>query len=585
MCGIIGVLGKIPEKKKFEKARDALSHRGPDDNGIYWSPKERVALGHRRLSIIDLSDAGHQPFFSNDSRFVLVFNGEIYNYLEIKEKLKDHYDFKTKTDTEVLLASYARWGEGCIEKFNGMFAFAIWDKKERKLFCARDRLGIKPFFYYTDGDTFFFSSEIQSLLALNVPRVPDERIVFDYLYYGFYDHTDSTFFKYVKRLSAGSTLVWEDGGATTKKYWDLAEKDPISAHLSDKEVRSQFTDLLADAINIRFRSDVPVGVGLSSGLDSSTLFYYAKNVLGKQPSIFSECAESDDYNECSIIEQSLSSIGKLSWHTCSLRPEEIFDTAGRLNRVQGEPYAGIPILGTSKRYELVRKKGTVVLMDGEGPDELLGGYKYYTVDVKNDKANRARPAHSSFDYGQDMTMLIPRNILQEDFVNTHKRMIPAFKKPFDSHLLNAQYRDIVYTKIPRVLRFKDHASMAHSIELRVPYLDYRLVEFCFFLPLQYKIQGERRKVLIRDVMRGVLPESTRGTGKKSFGAIQTEWFRKYYKEYLLSIVTSPSFRARGYWDENELRKEIDSFYAGKGSNSFFLWQCVNLELWFREFID
>ncbi|MBI2637661.1 MAG: hypothetical protein HYW88_02055 [Candidatus Sungbacteria bacterium] len=191
MCGIMGVVGKLPQKKKFEYARDVLAHRGPDDHGVYYHREEKIALGFRRLAIIDLSSAGNQPFFSNDERFVLVFNGEIYNYPEIKEELKDQYDFRTKTDTEVLLASYIRWGENCVEKFNGMFAFAIWDKKERKLFCARDRLGIKPFFYHTDSGTFLFSSEIKSLLALGVPRIPDEHVIFDYLYYGFYDHTDS----------------------------------------------------------------------------------------------------------------------------------------------------------------------------------------------------------------------------------------------------------------------------------------------------------------------------------------------------------------------------------------------------------
>ena len=158
MCGIIGALGTIPEKRIFEKARDTLRHRGPNDRGTYYDNDERVALGHRRLSIIDLSKAGHQPFFSNDERFVITFNGEIYNYIEIKEELKNHYAFKTKTDTEVILASYIYWGEKCVEHFNGMFALAIWDKKERKLFCARDRLGIKPFFYSVTKSTFLFFS-------------------------------------------------------------------------------------------------------------------------------------------------------------------------------------------------------------------------------------------------------------------------------------------------------------------------------------------------------------------------------------------------------------------------------------------
>src|SRR3989344_667834 len=247
MCGIIGALGTIPEKRIFEKARDTLRHRGPNDRGTYYDNDERVALGHRRLSIIDLSKAGHQPFFSNDERFVITFNGEIYNYIEIKEELKNHYAFKTKTDTEVILASYIYWGEKCVEHFNGMFALAIWDKKERKLFCARDRLGIKPFFYSVTKSTFLFSSEIKALLALGEPCSQNERVIFEYLYYGIYDHGENTFFKQVMRLPAGAILSWKDGVITIKKYWDLAKTEPISAHISDKEVRQRFTELLIDS--------------------------------------------------------------------------------------------------------------------------------------------------------------------------------------------------------------------------------------------------------------------------------------------------------------------------------------------------
>lgn len=585
MCGIIGVLGKIPEQRKFEKARDALAHRGPDDSGTYYNAQERVALGHRRLSIIDLSSAGHQPFFSNDGRFVVTFNGEIYNYLEIKEELRGYYDFKTKTDTEVLLAAYLHWKEKCVERFNGMFAFAIWDKKERKLFCARDRLGIKPFFYSIDKDSFFFSSEIKALLALDVPRTPNENIIFDYLYYGMYDHTNGTFFKHISRLPAGATLSWVNGVVTIKKYWDLAKAEHTSAHLSDKEVRTQFKELLTDAINLRFRSDVPVGIGLSSGLDSNTLFHYSKNILGKQMMIFSECAVSDEYNECPVIEKSLSGSEKLSWRTCSMSPKEAIQAAGLLNAIQGEPYGGIPTIATSKRYELITKNGVVVLLDGEGFDDLLGGYKYYTIDLEKDKNAFRQNTKSSFDYSQDMTTLIPRNILRKDFVTYYRDKKISFKKPFQSHLLNAQYRDIAYAKLPRVLRFKDHTSMAYGIELRVPFLDYRFVEFCFFLPSRYKIKNGVHKALARELMEDIVPDSVNERQKKSFGAIQTEWFREYYKKYLISIVASPSFRSRGYWDEKELMKEIDNFYAGKGRNSFFLWQCVNLELWFRAFVD
>lgn len=585
MCGIIGVIGKLPQKGAFERARDTLAHRGPDDAGVYYSTEEKVAFGHRRLSIIDISSAGHQPFLSNDGRFVLVFNGEIYNYLEIKKEIGQRYGFKTQTDTEVLLAAYILWGEACLKKFNGMFSFAIWDKKKRALFCARDRLGVKPFFYSVWNGTFYFTSEIKALLSLGIPRRPNERIIFEYLYHGIYDHTNDTFFEGITRLSAGHTLLWRHGSLTRKKYWDLAECDNKSARLTDKKTREHFEELLTDSINLRFRSDVPVGIGLSSGLDSNTLFHYAKNKLKKTMMIFSECAISDEYNECPIIEETLSLKERMTWHRTSLDPREVLDGAEILNGVQGEPYGGIPSIAMSKRYESVRKNGAVVLLEGEGLDDILGGYKYYALEAEKDSHVRRKNNISSLLYSQDMTALIPRNILSKKFVTTYARDALQFKEPFKSYLLNAQYRDIVYTKIPRVLRFKDHISMAHGIEVRVPYLDYRLVEFCFFLPVRFKIRNGVHKALVRDVMKEFVPTAVLTRPKKAFGAIQVEWFRRYYKDYIRSLVSSLSFQTRGYWNAEALAAEADAFFGGKGDNSFFLWQCINLELWFRKFID
>lgn len=585
MCGIIGAIGTLPKKKKFEEARDTLAHRGPDDAGIYYCAEEKAALGHRRLSIIDLSAAGHQPFISNDGRFVLVYNGEIYNYLEIKKEIGGRYDWKTETDTEALLASYILWGEDSLEKFNGMFSFAIWDRKKKTLFCARDRLGVKPFFYFIRNGSFYFASEIKALLSLGILRKPNERIIFDYLYHGIYDHTEDTFFKDVKRLGAGRALFWKQGSVTTKKYWDLAECGRESARLTDKKALERFEELLTDSINLRFRSDVPVGIGLSSGLDSNTLFHYAKNKLGKEMMVFSECAASDEYNECPIIKETLSPKERGAWHTSSLEPGEVLGLADILNVSQGEPYGGVPSIAMFKRCETIRKNGAIVLLEGEGLDEILGGYKYYALDVRKDEKSWNRNTESSLSYSQDMTVLIPRNILDKKFVTTHGTASLQFREPFRSHLLNAQYRDIVHTKIPRVLRFKDHISMAHGIEVRVPYLDYRLVEFCFFLPVRFKIRNGVHKVLVRDVMRRFVPKTVLARPKKTFSAIQIEWFRKHHKKHILSLISSSSFRARGYWNARALIAEAEGFFSGAGDNSFFLWQCINLELWFRQFID
>ncbi len=571
MCGIIGVLGNIPKKEKFINARDVLEHRGPDDSGFYYNMSGDVALGHRRLSIIDLSSAGRQPFFSNDKRYIINFNGEIYNYLEIKKELKDFYDFKTETDTEVLLASYIKWGIGCLNRFNGMFAFVIWDRKEKKLFCARDRLGIKPFFYNINNKTLNFASEIKALLELGVTGKPNECIIFDYLNYGFYDHTDDTFFDGVKKLPAGHYAIWKDGKIKIKEYWDLAKTKNNIINLNNDEIKNKFKELLADSIRLRFRSDVPVGIYLSSGLDSNTLLYYSKRITGMDVDTFSMCFQSKEYNECTLVNKTLNSNQKKHWNTCSIDYGNILELAKEMNKIQDQPYGGIPTLGFGELNRKAKEKKVTVLLHGQGVDEILAGYKYYS---ENNIASCS----------QDSTIQINSEIVNSEYFKKFKIKVIS-KKLFDDELLNKQYCDIKYYKIPRALRFTDHASMAYGRELRVPYLDHRLVEFCFWLPKKYKINKNFQKVLIRDAMKFVLPDIIKDKRKKSFGAVQVEILRKYYKKQVLSLLNSNSFKSRGYWDYKELIKRVNKFYDGEYDNSFFIWQCINLELWFREYID
>ena len=587
MCAIIGVLGeKLPSEGQFKKARDIMTHRGPDDAGIYYSLEEGVALGHRRLSIIDLSRDGHQPFISADGRFVLTYNGEIYNYLELKEELRGKYNFKTKTDIEVLLAAYVVWGEKCLERFNGMFAFALWDKKERKLFSARDRLGVKPFFYFSRKGVFYFSSEIKGLLALGAPRIPNEDIIFDYLSRGFYDHTEETFFKGIRSLRGGTALVWQRGAVRTKTFWDLAKAKPRHDGLDDKGIRGTFKEILADAIKIRFRSDVPVGINLSSGLDSNSLVYYSRKILNKDIATFSMRYPSEKYDEGGLIGGCLSEAQKKKWHTVTIKPRSVLNEAVSMNEIQDQPFGGMPTIVYAHLNKLAHKHKTTVLLEGQGMDELLAGYEYYRAEYEKDASGVPLFSHISAQkpLSQDLSVLIDTEVLNQKFLKRHTREVRlAF--PFKSHLVNAQYRDIVYTKLPRVLRFNDHVSMAYGRELRLPYLDYRFVEFCFFLPVRYKINLTSQKVLMREVMGECLPDVVRARQKKAFGGVQGEWLRKYHKRAVYGLLRSASFKKREYWNHLALMRKADAFFAGEGENSFFLWQCINLELWFRKFID
>ncbi|MFH1662255.1 MAG: asparagine synthase (glutamine-hydrolyzing), partial [Candidatus Falkowbacteria bacterium] len=571
--GIVGYFGNnLPELEKIKEVRDLLARRGPDDKGYYYDAKENIALAHRRLSIIDLSSAGHQPFFSNCGRYVVTYNGEIYNYLEIRDELKNDYNFKTNTDTEVLLASYIKYGEKCLEKFNGMFAFAIYDKKEKKLFCARDRLGIKPFFYYCDNNKFIFASEIKAILSLRAEKEVNNKAIFDYLYYGFYDHSDETFFKNIKKMEAGHFAILQDGKINIKKYWDLDRVDYDFKEMPENKIKNKFEELLTDSIKLRFRSDVHVGINLSSGLDSNALRYYTNKITGKNISMFTMRTVSKEYDEGKILEAFLNNKEKKHWHTCFIKPEaNLIKQAEEMQEIQDQPYGGIPTIVYLELIKLVKNNNTTVLLEGQGLDELLAGYKYYN-----------NP--QSLQFSQDMSKLIDADVLSKNFVQQYENEELKFRSPFSDDLLNAQYRDIKYTKLPRVLRFNDHVTMYYGRELRVPFLDHRIVEFCFHIPKKYKIRGEEQKFLIRDLMKdkffniGSIP-------KKTFGAVQSEWFRNNYKDEILSLINSESFKNRIYWDYEKLNKKINNFFTGDGNNSFFIWQCVNLEIWLKKYIN
>lgn len=575
MCAIIAQCGGKLNKSRFILARDLMKKRGPDDAGVFYNDAQSVALGHRRLSIIDLSSAGKQPMQSADKRYTIIFNGEIFNFLELKKELPD-YHFRTETDTEVLLAAYATWGPACLKKLNGQFAFAIYDSHKKELFFARDHFGIKPLYYSTQNSSLTLASEIKALLALGVPAVPNDRVIYEFLRYSWYDHSQDTFFQGIKRLSPGQYAIWRKNSLTIKTYWDLADmrdREGQSDHLTEGKAIELFKALMSDAIRLQFRSDVPVGMTLSSGLDSMSMLFFANSVMGSDIRLYSAGLSDPRYDEVCQLKEWLSARQKKFLTTSVLTPERVWPLAEKLLRVQDEPYGGLSTINYFNLYDKTHIPGVTVLLEGQGADEILGGYKYYQL------------GHRRGNLSQDMTKegapaAIPAS-LNERF-GKHQSVFPA---PFKSPLLNMQYKDLRYIKMPRVLRFNDHISLAYSKELRVPYLDYRLAEFCFFLPKKFKLRGDSQKVLLRDAMAGIVPAPSKNKPKIFFGAFQTDWFRKYFKKEVFKILDSPSFKNRPYWNAEEARKMAERFFQGEGSNSFFLWQWINLEMWLRQYID
>jgi len=615
MCGIAGMVGAAPDPVMVARMTAVQRHRGPDGEGLWSSPG--VVLGHRRLKIIDLSEAGRQPMSTADGRYTIVYNGEVYNFQELRGALAD-VRFQSGTDTEVVLQAYAHWGPGCLERFVGMYAFAIWDARERELFCARDRLGIKPFYYAPVGDHFLFASEIGALLAAGLPRAVNEHVLYDFLARDFYEHGEDTFFAGVFKLPPASWAIVRDGRiGPSRRYWSLAVE--VEKTMVDADPREREEELLsrcAEAVGSHLRSDVPVGVALSGGLDSATLLALLDRthpdpaLVEAFSFVFPEAA----YSERPYVEAMAQQTGRAA-HLVEVTARRFADTAERFSVSQEEPFAGAPISAYGLCFERAREQGFIVLMDGSGIDEGLAGYERFrparwadlfraadwrALDAEFRAAGVATPSSRALAFaqmhaaaelpgdvgrGQDLTRSVRPDCLTRDFAAHAERPLPAFERPFPDCLRNLMYRELRYTKLPRALRFRDRLSMAVSTELRPPFLDHRLLAFEFALPPNDHIHLGVSKAILRRSADRFLPDAIRSACKRSVQTPQREWFRTGLKEWVRAMVDDRCFWHRGWVDERMGRGAMEAFFDGQGDNSFFLWQWANLEIWAEHFID
>ncbi len=617
MCAIGGIVKARGEVR--EEALRALvrvqAHRGPDDEGIYM--ERGVGLGHRRLSILDLSKASHEPFVSRDGRYHLTFNGEIYNYLELKAELGG--TFLTTGDTEVLLRAYEKWGKECVKRFNGIFGFAIWDSKEKELFCARDHLGVKPFYYMKEGDIFYFASEIKGILAARggKPETNDP-LLYEYLAYGMYEHSEETFFKGVLKLPQGHTLLWKDGKITISRFWNLPDSLVDTAGWSDERVQEEFRALLRSSLSLQLRSDVPVGMHASGGIDSSIMAQTAHDMLGGQKNLrmFSFAYAGSSYDEIPYVEELAKTLG-WSVDVTHLSPEDVVRLAPSSAWHQDEPHSGLPSLALQRLVESYKDTDIKVILEGQGGDEVSAGYEYYMgafiLDVLRLKGEEeaeqemeafsryktfksreerdtffanAKNAYYTPGGSADGSTFAKGGVLRESFKKTAYAAPRTFDSPFDTALANMQYRDIFHTKLPRVLRSCDRASMAYGRELRVPLIDHRIVSFAMSLPLEQRIRAGEQRFFVREALKGRLPEHIVKTPKRAVVNPQREWFKKELRPWILDILSSKSFGERHLFDQRAVLEEYDAYCkAEKNPNSFHIWQWVNLELWFRAFFD
>jgi asparagine synthase (glutamine-hydrolysing) len=590
-------------------------HRGPDDEGIHASPG--VVLGHRRLSILDLTERGHQPMSRPGTPHWIVHNGEVYNYLELRRELEgEGFRFESETDTEVILAAYERWGEECVARMNGMFAFAIWNDRDRTLFCARDRFGIKPFHYVVLPDgTLAFASEIKAFHG--VPDLPieiDESTVVQYLGFARVNAGPETFVRGVRSLAPAHCFTLRLGEAPRpRRYWDLiAEREP-GTFASDAEAMAEFRSRLVDSIRLRLRSDVPVGTCLSGGLDSSTVVVVVDDLLRRQTDPPLQATFSACFPDASIDERPFMQAVTRQTNT---KPHEVYPDAeglredlGRLIWHQDEPFVSTSVYAQFCVFRLARSAGVVVTLDGQGADELLGGYDHYAPTFLHAlKLSAGRWAAIGEARSYARTRGIPlrrvlrrsrktRRNLQEErapgrFLHPDLRAGGSAPGPlagaedsplglFHEHLR----RDLTVDMLPSLLRHADRNSMAFGVESRVPFLDHRIAELCFALPPHMLVRDGWTKRPIRDAFGDLLPaEVTWRRDKLGFAPPEARWFREGAGELFEDLLRERKGRVFERFVDYEATREAWSRFERKGRFRGEFWRILNLHLWLEHYL-
>ncbi|MHC4607791.1 MAG: asparagine synthase (glutamine-hydrolyzing) [Planctomycetota bacterium] len=625
MCGITGLIWKDAHRPADRKAvrtmTDVLTHRGPDDAGYHAHGP--VALGHRRLSILDLSDAGHQPMISRDGRHVIVHNGEVYNYIELRDELERRgCSFRSRTDTEVILEAYRTWGPDCVKRFNGMWAFAIHDSREETIFLSRDRFGIKPLYYLDRSDCFAFASEIKGILSVFPDeRRPDPAAILHFLPSGMLDDGPETFFQNVRSLLPAHSALYRiaTGEVRIWRYWDADYEKCRERWEADDPVETMW-ELLNSSVRLRLRSDVPVGTCLSGGVDSSTIVGVMSSMHPEPVRTFSGLYPDRDCDESEYIDAVNRHTGSIA---CPVFPEpkdDLIDVLDTITWHQDRPTAGPGLI--TQFHVMQRARGEVkVILDGQGGDELLAGYLPYFAQrtrdlLRNGSAgNLPRVAYLvgqvARHWGRRWAANTAAPLLGAPLTGLGKRAAAALRgEPPLFHPALAEYADdnrivrscpakmptalgntlywqLTRQSIPALLHYEDRNSMAHSIEARVPLLDHRIVEFALGLDDRHKIHDTWTKwVLRRSAERVVPPAVAWRRSKLGYPTPFARWLREDPGRRLVGdLIFSGSFQEREIVREDSLRYWWKRHQSGRADRSWFLYRCATLELWYRRFID
>ena len=669
MCGIAGFVAFKPTPAgTIQRMAEAVRHRGPDDEGyaifagatavpsiyggldtppevyaadLQYAPRERiesateradVALGFRRLAIIDTSPGGHQPMSGAEGHAWIVYNGEIYNHVELRCELqKLNHSFVSHSDTEVILAAYKQWGRECLPRLNGMFAFLLYDPQRRTFFAARDRFGIKPLYYRVSDDGIAFASEIKQFTTLSdwKPKLNRQR-AYDFLNWGITDHTDETLFQGVFQIRGGEALELDLGALNANKRFAAGERLPVRRWYrlepkpfvgTQEEAAADFREKLLDSVRLHLRADVPVGSCLSGGLDSSSIVCVANQLLREQSAdhlqkTYSACAHIERYDERKWIDLVVSATGV---DANFVYPElgNLFEDAPRITWHQDEPFGSTSMYAQWKVFELAAKGPVKVMLDGQGSDEYIGGYhSFFSAHLgalfRSGRllalAREAGALHRvhGFGFGRVFAHLAD-GILPESVKDLARRATgrttanPAWLdmsrlgsvavNPFQTAGASAprSIRDLsvaqlTASNLQMLLHWEDRDSMAHSIESRVPFLDYRLVEFVLGLPDDFKVSDGLTKRVLREGMTGIIPQPIRNrTDKLGFVTPEQAWLREADPELFRRKLDESVAASQGILRGSEARKLLDEVIDGRRPFSFLPWRMINFGMWMKEF--
>lgn len=606
MCGLAGIFCHKgitrSDLELVERMNDLQRHRGPDDEGMYVD--RYCVLGHRRLAIIDLSKDGHQPFESDDHRFQVVHNGEIYNYIELREELRQlGWRFRTKTDTEVLLKSYQQYGQDCLSKFNGMFAFAIYDTERQSLFLARDRVGIKPLYYVMIDSKLYFSSEIKALCAIPSIRASvNYQSLFDYLVFNRTDVYDETFFNEIRRIPKGCFATFDTGGLKLTQWWNVESFLDVRCDDSVEVISNRIRELLISAVQLRMRSDVPVGSCLSGGLDSSILIgiLFTHYEVSEAYPTFTASFPDHPIDETRYIDH----LNKAySFNNVRTFPtsEGAYNSLRDFVYANDEPTTNYSFYSQYQVMRLAKEYGVTVLLDGQGGDENFAGYHYFhgfnlyglltewkvlrfsaelfkSLLRKQDKSAYQTLLFQILPHPMRKLLLLRAvPYLQPDFFYEYIKSSHIYNEFFDADGLNHSLVRHFQYKLEHLLRMEDRNSMAYSLEARVPYLDHRLIEYLLSVPQDFKIRDGETKYLQKLALADyTIPVILNRKDKVGFGTPGEEW------------MLSRQWRDRtmeSYMDLTETFPEIFRKSAKLPETGFDRWRVNQLSTWKNIFLS